>query len=76
MICATGYRTGLEPIVGHLGLLDERGQPRVHGGATLPRLPGLFVVGVSVELAGLLREIGREARAVARALAESSHAAV
>ena len=32
-------------------------------------LPGLFVVGVSVELAGLLREIGREARAVARALA-------
>lgn len=76
VICATGYRAGLEPIVGHLGLLDERGQPRVHGGATLPHLPGLFVVGVSVELAGLLREIGREARAVARVLAESSHAAV
>jgi putative flavoprotein involved in K+ transport len=69
VVCATGYRTGLEPIVGHLGLLDESGVPRVHGGETLPDLPGLFVVGVTVELAGLLREIGREARAVARALA-------
>jgi putative flavoprotein involved in K+ transport len=66
VICATGFRPGLEPLVGHLGVLDERGMPRAHGAATLP---GLYFVGVTVELAGLLREIGLEARAVARDLA-------
>src|SRR3954447_27041780 len=71
LICATGYRTGLEPLVGHLGVLDERGLPRVHGPATLPDLPGLYFVGVTIELAGLLREIGLESRAVGRALATS-----
>ena len=71
VICATGYRTGLEPLVGHLGVLDERGLPRVHGPATLPNLAGLYFVGVTIELAGLLREIGLEAKAVGRALATS-----
>jgi cation diffusion facilitator CzcD-associated flavoprotein CzcO len=68
VIAATGYRTGLEPLVGHLGVLDERGLPRVHGPATLPELPGLYFVGITVELSGLLREIGREAQAVGRAI--------
>ena len=27
IICATGYRRGLEPLVGHLDVLDERGVP-------------------------------------------------
>jgi hypothetical protein len=27
LICATGYRRGLEPLVGHLGVIDERGRP-------------------------------------------------
>jgi putative flavoprotein involved in K+ transport len=65
VIAATGYRRGLEPLVGHLGVLDEQGAPRVHGVSTLPEAPGLYFVGITVELAGLLREIGREARAVA-----------
>jgi putative flavoprotein involved in K+ transport len=68
VLCATGYRPGLEPLVGHLGVLDDRGMPRVHGAAVLPDLPGLYFVGVTVELSGLLREIGLEAQAVARAL--------
>ncbi|HYJ76214.1 MAG TPA: NAD(P)/FAD-dependent oxidoreductase [Kineosporiaceae bacterium] len=71
VLCATGYRTGLEPLVGHLGALDERGLPKVHGAQTLPQLPRLYFVGVTVELAGLLREIGLEARDVGRALATS-----
>ena len=75
VICATGYLTGLAPLVGHLGALDERGLPRVHGAETLPHLPGLYFVGVSVDLAGLLREIGLEARAVGRALARDLQAA-
>jgi hypothetical protein len=74
VLAATGYRTGLEPLVGHLGVLDERGLPRVHGARTLPDLPGLYFVGISVELSGLLREIGREAQAVGRAVASESYA--
>jgi hypothetical protein len=29
VICATGYHNGLDPMVGHLRVLDERGEPRV-----------------------------------------------
>ena len=76
VICATGYRTGLEPLVGHLGVLDERGLPLVHGPETLPELPGLYFVGITVQLAGLLREIGREARAVGEVVARAHIASV
>ena len=65
VVAATGYRPGLEPLVGHLGVLDEHGAPRVTGAATLADAPGLYFVGIALELAGLLREIGQEARAVA-----------
>jgi putative flavoprotein involved in K+ transport len=33
VIAATGYTTGLEPLVGHLGVLDERGVPLINGPA-------------------------------------------
>ena len=66
IIAATGYRPGLEPLVGPLGVLDADGYPRVHGPQTLPSAPGLYFVGLTVELSGLLREIAREARQVAR----------
>ena len=69
VIAAIGYSTGLEPVVGHLGVLDERGVPLVHGAAEHPTAPGLHFVGIKAELSGLLREIGIEARAVGRALA-------
>lgn len=72
VIAATGYRPALEPIVGHLDVLDDRGMPRVHGAQTLPQAPRLHFVGIKLELAGLLREIGLEARAVGRALAATS----
>jgi putative flavoprotein involved in K+ transport len=69
VIAATGFTTGLEPLVGHLGVLDRRGVPMVHGSAELPTAPGLHFVGIKAELSGLLREIGLEARAVGRTLA-------
>ncbi len=69
IVCATGYRPGLEPIMGHLDVLDEQGTPRVHGARTLPHAPGLFFAGITVQLAGLLREIGFEARAIGDAIA-------
>ncbi|MGN6168580.1 MAG: flavin-containing monooxygenase [Solirubrobacteraceae bacterium] len=43
VIAATGYTTGLEPLVGHLGILDERGVPLVHGGPAAA--PGLRFIG-------------------------------
>ena len=69
IVAATGYRPGLEPIVGHLGVLDERGTPKVHGAETLSSAPGLYFAGIEVLLAGLLREIGIEAKAIGEALA-------
>jgi putative flavoprotein involved in K+ transport len=63
VIAATGFTTGLQPLVGHLGVLDQRGVPQVHGPDHLPSAPGLHFVGIKAELSGLLREIGLEARA-------------
>lgn len=68
VICGTGFRPALEPLVGHLGVLDRRGLPLVHGSETVPDAPGLHFVGITVELSGLLHEIGSEARAVGLAL--------
>lgn len=69
VIAATGFRPGLEPLVGHLGVLDEHGTPVVHGGATHPHAPRLYFVGLTFELSGLLREAGKEARRAASAIA-------
>jgi len=69
VVAATGFTTGLEPVVGHLDVLDRRGVPLVHGADDLPSARGLHFVGIKAELSGLLREIGLQARAVGRALA-------
>ena len=70
VVAATGFTTGLEPVVGHLDVLDRRGVPTVHGADQHPAARGLHFVGIKAELSGLLREIGLEARRVGRALAE------
>lgn len=67
VIAATGYRRGLEKMTGHLGVLDESGMPRVHGGSAAA--PGLFFLGYTVSLRGMLRDIAAGARRVAPALA-------
>jgi cation diffusion facilitator CzcD-associated flavoprotein CzcO len=68
VIAATGYRPALEPLVGHLGVLDERGEPVVHGAQEHPRAPRLHFVGFRVTLGGTLRLAGIEAKELARAL--------
>jgi putative flavoprotein involved in K+ transport len=68
VIAATGYRRGLEPLVGHLGVLDERGSPLVNGGRQHPSAPGLFFTGYRTELSGQLRLMRFDARAVARGI--------
>jgi putative flavoprotein involved in K+ transport len=68
VIAATGYRPGLEPLVGHLGVLDERGEPLVHGAEEHPRAPGLHFVGYHVTLGGAFRLAGIEAKKLAASL--------
>jgi putative flavoprotein involved in K+ transport len=69
VIAATGYTTGLLPVAGHLGVLDERGRPLVHGRRAAPSAPGLRFIGLTNPLKGLLFQISLDARAVARAIA-------
>jgi putative flavoprotein involved in K+ transport len=67
VIAATGYRRGLEPLVGHLGVLDENGIPLVSGGTQHPSAPGLFFNGYRTNLSGQLRLMRPDARAIAKA---------
>jgi putative flavoprotein involved in K+ transport len=67
VIAATGYRRGLQDLVGHLGVLDEDGVPLVSGGKEHPSAPGLFFNGYRSELSGQLRLMRPDARAIARA---------
>jgi cation diffusion facilitator CzcD-associated flavoprotein CzcO len=63
VIAATGYTTGLEPLVGHLGVLDKRGVPVVHGGPAAA--PGLRFIGY-LPKPGQIGGIGTEATRAAR----------
>jgi putative flavoprotein involved in K+ transport len=69
VVAATGYRCGLEPVVGHLGLLDGDGLPLVHGARTHPSAPGLHFIGFTNPISGNLRELAIDARRIARAIA-------
>lgn len=66
VICATGYNRTLEPLVGHLGVLDERQIPRALGAK--PAAPGLRFIGY-VPRPGGIGYAGKEARRAARAIA-------
>ena len=68
VVAATGFRCGLEPLVGHLGILDALGRPKAHAPAIHPSAPGLYLFGYTFSLPNLrwLREDSqRTARAVA-----------
>lgn len=67
VIAATGYTTGLVPIVGHLGLLDDKGRPRVSGGPAAA--PGLHFSGYVPNINNLYHEGRRAAEEIARELA-------
>ena len=68
VIAATGYRRGLERLVGHLGVLDERsGRPFAMGGEEHPDAPGLHFVGYRNPMSGMFWEMSWEARRIARA---------
>ncbi|MFF3978422.1 flavin-containing monooxygenase [Streptomyces sp. NPDC001828] len=68
VIAATGYRRGLEGLVGHLGVLDERGRPRVRGARTVPGVSGLYFTGFTNPISGMLRELRLDATRIAKSL--------
>lgn len=66
VIAATGYARGLEPIVGHLGVLRDDGHPVAPDGRAIPEAPGLFFVGYVPAFSGQLRQGRIQARRVAK----------
>jgi putative flavoprotein involved in K+ transport len=71
VIAATGYRRNLEPLVGHLGVLDGRGRPVVHGARTPPGAPGLYFTGFTNPISGMFREMAIDARRIAHAVSRA-----
>ncbi|AKJ12497.1 monooxygenase [Streptomyces incarnatus] len=69
VIAATGYTRALEGLVGHLGVLDGRGRPVVHGGLTPAQAPGLFFTGYTNPISGMFREMALDAGKIAKAVA-------
>ena len=69
VIAATGFRAGLDALVGHLDVLGPRGLPTRTDGE--PVRPGLWFVGFTPTLGGQLREGSIAARKVAAAVAAS-----
>jgi cation diffusion facilitator CzcD-associated flavoprotein CzcO len=72
VVAATGYRCALEPMVGHLGVLDGRGVPRVHGGE--PVTDGLRFVGYRPRPA-MLGYMGGEAKVAAKGIVRERRSA-
>lgn len=71
VVAGTGFRPALAGLVGHLGVLDERGLPRAMTPAR-----GLHFVGFTVTLGGTLRKVGFEARELAEDIGRERTGAV
>ncbi len=72
VIAATGFRAGLDALVGHLDVLGPRGLPLRTDGE--PVLPGLWFVGFVPTLGGQLREGSIAAAKVAAGVAAAQSA--
>ena len=73
MVCATGFRRGLAKLVGHLGVLDERGWPKTTG--EKPAADGLRFIGFvprPSQIGFAAKQAQRAAKAIARELRNSS----
>lgn len=69
VIAATGYRTGLETMVGKLGVLDAKGVPVFNGAASDPKLPGLWFTGMRPSIRGCFANARIQAAAIAAKVA-------
>jgi putative flavoprotein involved in K+ transport len=66
VICATGYRPALWPLVGHLVALDESGMPPFTGPSSSPGHPGLWFFGLDRSIYGNMHIHRRQARQLAQ----------
>ncbi|GLF97319.1 flavin-containing monooxygenase [Streptomyces yaizuensis] len=71
VIAATGYRRGLEGMLGHLEVLDPGGRPLARGGRSPKGAPGLHFTGYTNPISGMLREIALDADRIAREVARA-----
>jgi putative flavoprotein involved in K+ transport len=72
VVAGTGFRRGLEPLVGDFGILEpKKGRPIVHGAETHPNAPGVHFIGYTNPVSGMLREIAIDARRIAKAIASA-----
>jgi cation diffusion facilitator CzcD-associated flavoprotein CzcO len=69
VIAATGYRTGLDEMVGSLGVLDDKGVPLFNGSETDPKLPGLWFTGMRPNLRGCFANARIQAKGIAKGIA-------
>ncbi|MBK3630548.1 NAD(P)/FAD-dependent oxidoreductase [Streptomyces sp. MBT49] len=68
VVAATGYVRALEDMVGHLGVLDDRGAPVAHGARAPKDAPGLYFTGFTTPISGTLRELAIDAQKIAKAV--------
>jgi putative flavoprotein involved in K+ transport len=61
VLAATGYRPGLEPLVGHVTPIGPHGIPSPQ--------PRLHFLGIGIPISGWLYQVGRDARRLARDIA-------
>lgn len=75
VIAATGYRPGLEDLLGHLGVLGPSGMPRVGGATPCPDLPGLWFIGMHPGFQGHFHSARVNSRRLARRIRRDLHRA-
>ena len=66
IICATGYRLGLEKLLVDIDILDETGFPKFYADSSSPLYPGLWFLGLNTSIYGnfFLRRQESEALAI------------
>ncbi len=76
IVLATGFTQELEPLIGHLGVLDAKGHPVESGGSTARGARGLWYTGFTNPISGMLREIAIDARKIALSMALAKNARI
>lgn len=71
VIAATGYVSGLEPLLGHLGVLDDSGRPFHPMGERNPDMPGLWFAGFKPIYTGFFDAAAIAAERIASGIADS-----
>lgn len=66
VLVATGFARGLEPLVGELGVVAPGGRPLINADEQLPGLEGLFFLGYSNPITGNIRQVGIDAKKIAK----------